>query len=307
MKRVLVTGAAGFVGQHVVAALRNEADVQVHSLVLPTQGSHLPELEHECDLGDEDAVREVVRRIAPEACIHLAWNAVAGGQLAGEANTTSLASTFALVRALGAAGCKHFTGIGTGFEYAEQEHPHTEDDACAPLNLYAACKLAAASVVPHLAAGYGMKAAWARLFFLYGRGEAPARLVPSVVQSLLRDAPVDVTAGEQTYDYCHVTDAARGLVALSQGRHEGTYNVASGKGLKLRTLIEAFAAQLNRMDLVRWGAKPYRMSEPMYVQANIAKLSAATGFKPQVELEAGVRDTIDFWRTSMADVVSANA
>jgi UDP-glucuronate decarboxylase len=299
MKRVLVTGASGFIGQHVVALLAADPTIEVHTVTLPgVEGERGSEREHPCDLLDEAAVFALTSSVRPNSCIHLAWNAVAGGQLAGDANTTSLHATFALVRALGAAGCAHFTGVGTGFEYAEKRAPLSETDPCAPLNLYAACKLAAATVIPHLAASYGMKTAWARLFFLYGPGEATTRLVPSVVQGLLHGEDVDVTAGEQWYDYSHVIDAARGLVALSKGQHQGIYNVASGQGMQLRTLIEAFASALGRTEQVRWGAKPYRPQEPMHVQANITKLRAATGFAPAVDLETGVRTTVEFWRAA---------
>jgi nucleoside-diphosphate-sugar epimerase len=300
MARVLLTGAGGFVGRHVAALLAADPEIEVHALVLPGAPTIAQTAvhEHACDLADEPSLRALIAALKPARCIHLAWNAAAAGNLAGDANTDSLHATLSLARILGAAGCNHMLGIGTGFEYAEQTRPLRETDACAPLNLYAACKLAAATVLPLLAAGYGMKVAWARLFFLYGPGESSARLVPSVIQGLLRGQPVAVTPAEQWYDYLHVTDAARGIALLSAGMHEGIYNVASGTGMHLRTLIEALAGFMNRPDLIQWAGKTYRPSEPMFVQADTTKLCAATGFTQHVDLREGIRSTVEFWRAN---------
>jgi nucleoside-diphosphate-sugar epimerase len=145
------------------------------------------------------------------------------------------------------------------------------------------------------AATSGLSAAWARVFFLYGPGEHPQRLVASVVRALLRGEPAPCSHGRQVRDYLHVQDVANGLVAVLDSGLRGDVNVSSGQAVTLREMVETAARLVGRPDLLRLGAVPARANDaPLVVGA--AARAAALGWRPCHDLESGLRHTIAWWR-----------
>jgi nucleoside-diphosphate-sugar epimerase len=134
--------------------------------------------------------------------------------------------------------------------------------------------------------------AWARVFHLFGPGEDPSRLVPTVAASLARGEPIDVTAGEQMRDYLHVADVAAGIAALAGPGASGVFNVCSGTARPLRELLLAIGELRGRADLIRFGARPYAPREVMYLAGRSDRLRAL-GWTPRfASLEAGLRDAL---------------
>lgn len=310
MSRLLVTGAGGFVGARVVRqALAVGHDVA--ALIRP--GSAAPRLQgvgggttatlHRWrhDLGDAasmDALRVALGGWAPDACIHLAWYVEPGSYLHGRENLECIAQSLALQELLIDAGCGAIVMAGTCAEY-DLERPASgclrEDAPTRPATLYAAAKLALATVALQLAAERGTPLAWARLFSLYGPGEQPTRLVPAAIRALLRDERFPATAGEQVRDYLHVDDAAAALVRLAAARASGIFNVASATGVPVRELLALTGELAGRPELIQLGAIPYRGWEPPCICGDAGRLRAL-GWTPRHTLRSGLADTIDWWR-----------
>jgi nucleoside-diphosphate-sugar epimerase len=294
--RIAVTGAAGFIGAQVVRRLREAGD---EPLALVRKGSPTPRLRglaglavHEMSLEDGEAVRRWLDTERPHAVVHLAWYARPRHYLVSPENETSLSVTRHLADAVFSSGCRKLVGVGTCLEYAASDRPVEETDAVAPVSPYARAKHEAFRSLRELAARAGAELAWARVFHLYGPGEDPSRLVPTVAASLSRGEPIDVTAGEQVRDYLHVGDVASGIVALARPGAAGVYNVCSGTARPLRDLLLAVGQLKGRADLIRFGARPYAPDEVMFLAGHSDRLRGL-GWSPRFPtLESGLADAL---------------
>jgi len=298
---VLVTGATGFVGSHVVRSLvASGTDVAI----LVRAGASRQRLDGvvervqvlEGDLADGVAVERLLEGVRPEACIHAAWYAEPGKYLDSPQNLDSLRSSLDLIERLANAGCKHVVGVGTCFEYAMQDTPLTEDSPTGPFTLYAAAKLAFYLVAAQRAAQLGMGLAWGRLFYLYGPYEDERRLVPAAIKALSSGREFPATTGEQVRDYLHVEDVAAGLCAMSHHRLGGVFNVSSCEPVTIAGLMRTLGELLGRPELIRLGALPPRDWDPAYVCGDNQRLRTEAHWSPRYSLRDGLAQTIEWWK-----------
>ncbi len=167
-----------------------------------------------------------------------------------------------------------------------------------PSTLYGASKQAVGAAVTAYGAAHGPPTAWGRVFFLYGPGEHPQRLLPSVIGALLERRPVGVTHGRQVRDFMHVADVAGAFAALvAREDVQGPVNIASGEPVSLRELIGLVSARLDGAGLVRFGERPTPAGEPPVLLADTRRLRDEAGFTSRFDLESGLEDAIAWWRT----------
>jgi nucleoside-diphosphate-sugar epimerase len=278
---VLVTGAGGFVGGHVVDHLRGAGTEVVG---LPGRWATADDLD--VAVGDRPVSH----------CIHLAWHAGHADYLTNiDANLQSLTSSLELVRWLDRRKVPHLVVAGTCAEYGAKDAPHTEDDPPEPSSPYAEAKVELWRILRSGLRPPGLTVAWARLFNLTGPGEHPDRLLPSVVRSLAAGQPIDLSAGDQRRDYLDVADAASALSALALHGSAGTYNVCSGRAVVLRDLLTAIGEQMGRVDLLHFGARPRGEHDPDLVAGDNSRLVAETGWRPRHDADAMIDRLVRTW------------
>ncbi len=206
--RILVTGAAGFIGSHLARQLAGEGH-SVHLIVRPEDSlDRLRDCLDRLDvktvnLLDHAAVRQVVLEAKPELAIHAAWYLVPGRYWAAPENADCVTMTLALARTLAAAGCRRLVGVGSCFEY-DVEYGYLSE-SLTPLNprtLYGIAKNATRSVLEAFCRETAMSFAWTRVFYLYGPGEEKDRLVPAVILALLKGATAKCTKGFKSGTTC---------------------------------------------------------------------------------------------------------
>jgi nucleoside-diphosphate-sugar epimerase len=297
VKRVLLTGATGFIGSHCIRPLLDRG-YEVHAVSRAGEGHG--DLEgvvwHAGDLLEKGAARAVVERVRPTHLLHLAWYVVPGKLIAAPENYDWVTASLELVRRFAEAGGKRLAVCGSGYEYDWSYGYCIEGlTPCVPDTVYGACKHALHEMVRAYAATSALSAAWPRVFFLYGPREHPQRLVASVVRALLRGEPAPCSHGRQVRDYLHVQDVANGLVAVLDSNLEGAVNVSSGEAVTLREIVLAVARLVGRPELLRLGAVPARANDAPLVVGARGRV-AESGWRPCHDLESGLRHTIDWWR-----------
>lgn len=287
--KVLVTGAAGFIGAHVVRRL-TETGHETYALVRnAARAERLDELRGRCDVveGDlTDAARteSLFRDVRPEAVIHLAWYAEPGRYRRALAeNVASLGWTATVLLAAAESGSRRIVLGGTCLEHATGSGRQ----------VYEAAKAAAHRLADGFA-GAGLTAACGHVFYLYGPGEDERRVVPSVIHALLAGESIATTTGHQRRDYLHVTDVASAFVTLAESSLAGGVDICSGALVTLADVLRAVGKEMGRPELLRVGDLGIS-DEEGYFKAGDPRPLQGVGWRPHYDLHTGLRDTIAWW------------
>jgi nucleoside-diphosphate-sugar epimerase len=299
--RVLVSGARGFVGLPLLAQLAR-ADIELHALCRgPIPRAPEGVRWHRLDLFDASAVDALTEELAPQRLVHLAWCTEHGRYWQAPENLAWVQHSLHLLDAFVRRGGRRALMIGTCAEYdwsaatgalAESRSP------AAPATLYGAAKDALRRVAGAYAQEQGVELAWARLFFLYGPREQPARLVPSVIGALLEGRPVATSSGRQTRDFMHVDDVAAAVAALLDSAVVGPVNIASGVGVTIGEVVAEIVRLIGSPELVQPGALPERPGEPPLLVADVSRLRDEVGFRPRWTLADGLAATVRWWEAN---------
>lgn len=282
MTRILVTGAAGYVGRQVVAAL--------HAGGHDVRGA----TRRDADLLERDQAERLLVQVRPTHLVHLAWVTEHGTFWTHPDNDRWFEASRLLVESFARLGGQRIVTVGSCTEYAwEGIAPLSETSSpCRPASLYGRAKLALFEHTAAYCRTQGISHAHARLFFSYGPGEKPGRLVPSVIRALLAARPIEISTPESVRDYMDVRDIGRALAPLTTGGVEGAVNVASGAGITIRQLVEAIAGIIGRGELVSFRAAETSDT----VVADTARLAQEVGFAPAIDLHTGLTHAVRWWR-----------
>ncbi len=222
--RVLLTGAAGFVGRQVAPALA-AAGLEVHA-IMHTKMEAPPgaAFAHRANLLAPGTAAALVRDIRPALLVHAAWFVAHGRFWTAPENADWLDASTDLAAAFAASGGRRILGIGTCAEYAPAD---AGDGAPWPnpapwrRDPYGQAKAALAARLAALSARSGVQVAWARLFHLFGPGEPPGRLVPTVLRALRDGRPAEVASGTPVRDFSSTRFIGQALAAVAVSRLEG--------------------------------------------------------------------------------------
>ena len=300
-RRVLVTGASGFIGRPAVVALQ-KCGYETHVVSRNVAQSPIGTIQHQANLLDFDEQRQLIERVRPTHLVHLAWSVEPGRFWTDFANLDWVAASLSLVRAFAEGGGQRAVFAGTCAEYDWSfENLIEHETPLRPKTLYGAAKLGLWTIIEALGRQTGVSVAWGRLFFVFGPGEASNRLVSDICSSLLTNRPVACTEGRQQRDFLHVADAASALVALLSSEKQGPVNIARGQTFAVRDIVLTLARQIGRPDLIQLGARPSPVDEPMRLAAAAKILTNEVGFLPCFDMERGLADTLAWWRQEIGE------
>jgi hypothetical protein len=221
MKKVLVTGATGFVGSKALPLLANRFD-EVHAVSRRAEGEAGGVRWRRADLLDERESAALIETVRPTHLLHLAWFVEPGTFWTSDENSRWVEASTALARRFADCGGQRLVAAGTCAEYdwmaggvcSERRTP------LAPSSAYGAAKHALHAELEQIAGKGGLAVGWGRIFFLFGPGEHPDRLVSSVIRRLLSGERAPTTEGSQVRDFLRRGRRRRVRVAARQ-RREG--------------------------------------------------------------------------------------
>jgi nucleoside-diphosphate-sugar epimerase len=250
MNRVLLTGASGFIGSHCLPRLL-DAGYEVHAVAPAGVEPGDPRATwHVADLLDADQMHALLARARPTHLLHLAWFVAPGEYWRSAENVRWVQAGLDLAREFADAGGRRSVMAGTGAEYAASAELVVEGvTPLRPTTLYGACKAALHLASSAYLSERGVSNAWGHIFYLYGPGENPARLVPSVIRALRAGERFECLHPNDVRDFLRVEDVASAFVALLDSDVEGDVNIASGEPTTVGDLVTAVAEALGRPDL----------------------------------------------------------
>jgi len=293
MRRVLVTGASGFIGAHCLRRLTLE-DCEIHAVNRSGNGEAAANVVwHVADLRDPAQASSLVAKIRPTHLLHGAWVATPGLYAHSPENVTWLQSTAALAAAFGGQGGARFVGIGSSAEYDPGDRPCVEDETpIRPATIYGKCKADAWLAAQAAGQQHGFSAAWGRLFLPYGPGDPPQRLIPSVLAALRDGKPVRTSHGRQQRDFIYAPDAADLLIRLLLSHEDGVFNIGTGHATTVRSVVEYLASHCGRPDLPQFGAMALAPGEAAVLVADMSKVRDRLSWSPATDVQSGLADVM---------------
>lgn len=297
MKKVIVTGGAGFIGRHTLEPLINSG-YAVHVLVRPgSQFTHQDVVVHDVDLLDASQHMRLMDEIKPTHLIHTAWYTKNGLFWDAIDNIDWMVTTLSLAEAFYNAGGHRFVGLGTCAEYDWQDGVCVEGKTReVPSTFYGKIKKATYECLGAIAKEHSASFAWARIFFPFGPAEDKVRLIPHVITHLLRGAEAKCTQGDQVRDFLHVRDIGQALVAVLNSDVTGAINIGSGSPVKIKEVVTQLGEMLGRNDLIKLGAIANPPHSPASILAQTDRLNFEVGWRPSMTLQQGLLSTIQWWQ-----------
>jgi nucleoside-diphosphate-sugar epimerase len=303
-KRILVTGAAGFVGANLAEGLVRR-NAEVHALVRP--GSKLwrlaeiaPRLDvHPVELTNREELRVIIDEVRPEIVFHLA---VRRAHLSEEDRLetlqTNIMGTLNLLEAVAPLDYQRFVHVGGSLEYGARERPLEESFHLEPSTFYGATKAAATLLCQQFAHANQQPVVVLRLFSVYGYWEGPTRLVPTAIMAALRDQEISLTPPGYRRDLVFVEDVVEAclLCLQTEGIAGEVINVGTGQQWSNEEIIEMVQAVSGRKIKARVGEYPQRPWDTHYWVADNRKARQLLGWEPRHSLRYGLEKTIAWFR-----------
>jgi UDP-glucose 4-epimerase len=295
-KRVLVTGATGFIGSHLLKGLEARA-AEIHGISRNRQIAQPDTVRWwQAELEDIDSVRTVMCHVKPDIVYHLASN-VTGSRAIEHVLPTlhgNFISTVNLLMASSEIGCQRIILAGS------LEEPEINQDLISPSSPYAAAKWASSIYARMFHDLYHAPVVTAKIFMVYGPEQNLRFLVPYVISSVLQGVPPQVSSGTRSVDWIYVDDVVSGLLAMAHAPNiEGcTIDLGSGTLTTVRAVIEQLVSCVNDRVHPVFDAIPDRPREQIRV-ANTVNSYDKLGWKSLTSLEAGLKLTVEWHKNQL--------
>jgi nucleoside-diphosphate-sugar epimerase len=305
MKRVLLTGASGFVGANLSRRLLQEGH-ELHLLLRPgytpwrlrdlRQDVHL----HLADLGDAQRLACLVRQVRPEWVFHLAAHGAYSWQTdVRQMIALNISGTANLLEACLQSGFEVFVNTGSSSEYGFKNHAPSEREVLEPNSHYAWTKAAATHLCACTARLHNLRIPTLRLYSAYGPYEDPARLVPTLIRQGLKGELPPLVDPDIARDFVYVEDVCDAYVLAARHTHQepgGVYNVGTGVQTTIRSLVEAVRHLMDIAAAPCWNSMPDRPWDTSTWVADCRRIREELGWEPRHTLEQGLRQTIEWFR-----------
>ncbi len=299
-KRVLVTGAAGFVGAVLVRRLLADGH-EVHAIVRASSSPwRLADVDadlrwHALDLRDAAALDRALAAARPEVVFHLAAHGAYPAQTeVDDILSTNVTGTWNLLRGLGRRDYEILVNTGSSSEYGFRDTPMNEGDRPAPNSYYAVAKTSQTLLCQHVARAEGRPITTFRLFSIYGPYEEPTRLIPTIIRRCLSGEDLVLTSPQTARDFVFVDDAVDAYLRFDRlATLSGeVINIGSGTQKTLQEVVDLVLRHTGARVRCQWGTMPDRIWDAQTWVADATKSRRLLGWEPHTSLDQGIARTV---------------
>ncbi len=288
-KTLFVTGATGLIGKELWQPL-TQAGFEVYALAIEDT---LPQIPHihwlKGNLFNPASVAQLMAQVKPQYLLNMAW-ATTGNYQTSNINFDFLCAGIQLLKSFAVNGGQRVVFAGTCLEYAPQNRPIKETDPLAPSVPYALCKQLLFQATQSFCGQNNLSFACGRIFYVYGKGEAPTRLTASIINSLKDDKTVSIKFSQLTKDYMYTKDIAGAFTALLSSNVQGAVNICTGQGISLAQYATAIAQKLGKTQLLDLQTLP--TTQPLCIVGDNTRLTREVGFTPAYTLEKALDEIL---------------
>lgn len=301
MKKVIVTGANGFVGSNVCKELCNQG-VKVYAVVKDEQENidtikNLPDIQIiYCDLDSISTLESKITDRDIDVFYHFAWVGSAGPlRCDEEIQLQNALWTAQALRTADKMNCKKFVNAGSIMEKETYTAVYTQESTPGLPYIYGAGKLIARSICKPIANSLSIDLCWAVITNAYGAGEFSPRFVNSTIRKIIANEPLQFTAATQNYDFIYIDDVAKAFVAIGEyGKANKEYTIGSGNARPLKEFIlEMKQALAPNADLV-FGDVPFTGVNMPLSAFDTTDIKTDCHFKPTVSFAEGTKLTMEW-------------
>ena len=300
-RNVLVTGATGFIAQHLISDLLEKgAQVKGVSLAGHHNINHKNFLYFCADIRDKDKIQGIIKEAEPEIVFHLAAypDGAPTFKNTDECIQNNIQGTLNIIHSLKDIKLRSFIHIGSYKEYSLNSIPFKEDDSLSPLSSYAISKASAEMFCMSYHKLHGYPITCVRFPTLYGPMQPSQNLIPYLIQSALSQAEIKLTKGEQKRELLYISDAVRALeiIALTEKANGEILNIGTSIEHSIKEIVEMVLKLTDSKTKPLFGAVQYRENEIWRMKGSIKKAKKLLGWKPGVSIEKGLKHTIEFYK-----------
>ncbi len=302
IKNILLTGATGFLGSHLLKRL-----LELNYQVIVVKRSFSNTWRIDKSLGgvkvydiDKVPLKKIFEENSIDCIIHLATHYKKKHEesdLHGFIDTNIKLPT-TLLELMKEHQVRFFINTGTFFEYALAPEPIKENSAKKAYNLYAASKIAFTEILQYYSAHYSLKSIDLKLFSPYGPKDNE-KLVVSLIKSSLQDTPLEISKGEQRWNWTYVKDIVEAYIRsinyfeFMDSNYE-IFNIGNGEVHSIKTVTEAIESLSGKTGRFLY-TKPYIKNEIFYVNCDNTKAKECLGWAPEYNLLSGLKETYQYY------------